>query len=134
MGSSQVRGSARRTAPDRRVRTLAATWWVAALVMTPPFLMLMVASDFLQDRYPGAVLGVMVLGAAWVAGRLPGWSPAQGRPRSLIASALWLAGAALVYPTQEFAADAAYATGVPVVAALVTALLALRLRAPAPRS
>lgn len=127
MSSTPVHRSTRRPVPDRRVRTLAVTWWIAVLVMTPPFLMLMVASDFLQDRYPGAVLGVMVLGAAWVAGRLPAWSHEQGRQWSLLASAAWLAGAALVYPTQEFAADAAYATGVPVVVALVTALLAVRL-------
>ena len=90
-------------------------------------MLLLAVSDHPGDRWPGAVLLVLTAAALIVAAWLLAELRARARPVSLLTSALWLVGAALVYPTQEFAADAAWASGVPALAAVITAALALSL-------
>lgn len=110
------------------LRLLAVTWLVAAAVVAVPAFILAAVSDRPGDGTAGLVLTVMVatgmaLGA-WLLASPSAWA----RRVSLLTSAGWLVGAALVYPTQDFAADAGWAAGVPVLAAVVTAVLAWRAR------
>ena len=114
--------------PRSRLRPLAITWLAAAAVVAVPAFMLAAVSDRPDDGTAGLVLSVLVatgiaLGA-WLLASPSAWA----RRGSLLTSVGWLVGAALVYPTQDFAADAAWAAGVPVLAAVVTAVLALRAR------
>ncbi len=119
---------------ERRARTgtqvvLVAVWWLGAAAMLLPVMMLTVVSDHPEDRYPGLVILGLVVAAVWAGVRL--WSgPANPRARalSLAVSGLWFVGAALVYPTQNFTADAVFAAGVPALVAVITAGLALMLR------
>ena len=109
----------------RRPRALAAAWLVAAVVMVVPTMMLLAVSDGQGDWLPGLILLVLTVAAVVLASWLLTSPDPRARAASLLTSALWLIGGALVYPTQEFAADAAWASGVPVLAAFVTAGLAL---------
>ena len=108
-----------------RPRVLAAAWVVAALLMVVPAMMLLAVSDGQGDWLPGLVLLVITVVAVVLASWLLASPDPRARTASLLTSALWLAGGVLVYPTQEFAADAAWASGGPVLAAFVTAGLAL---------
>lgn len=112
------------TAPRRGWhRAVGAVWAVGALLVAVPMYLLLAVSDHPDDRVPGLVLLVMVVAAAGTALALLARRVSQWRTLSLLTSALWLAGATVVYPTQEFAADAAWAAGVPVVVAVVGAAL-----------
>jgi hypothetical protein len=87
--------------------------------------MLAGASDHTADRLPGVVLGGLVLvglavGAWLVADPQPG-----ALPFSLGASLVWLGGAVVVYPAQDFAADALWASGLPALVAVSTAVTAV---------
>lgn len=105
-------------------RVLGGLWLVGAALVTLPAFMLAGASDHTADRVPGLVLGTLVL----VGLAVGGWLSADPRPAalpvSLAASLAWLAGAAVVYPTQEFTADAVWASGVPALVAVATAVTA----------
>jgi hypothetical protein len=105
-------------------RVLGGMWLVGAALVTLPAFMLAGASDHTADRVPGLVLGTMVL----VGLAVGGWLSADPRPAalpvSLGASLVWLAGAGLVYPTQEFTADAVWASGLPALVAVATAVTA----------
>jgi hypothetical protein len=87
--------------------------------------MLLAVSDLPGDRAPGTVLSLMTLGGLAVGGWVLTRPGAASRTASLAMSAAWLVGAVVVYPTQEFTADAVWAAGVPAVVALVTGALAL---------
>ena len=114
------------TAPRRGWhRAVGAVWAVGALVVAAPAYLLLAVSDHPDDRVPGLVLLVMVVAAAGTALGLLVRPVSQWRTVSLLTSALWLAGAAVVYPTQEFAADAAWAAVVPAAVAVVCAALTL---------
>ncbi|HZJ05282.1 MAG TPA: hypothetical protein VFD59_07410 [Nocardioidaceae bacterium] len=107
-----------------------ALWIVAVVAMLVPTLMLLAVSDNQGDRFPGLVLLVMTVTAVALASWLLASPDSRARTVSLLTSILWLAGAALVYPTQEFAADAAWPSGVPLLAAVITAGLACVLLPP----
>ena len=83
-----------------------------AAATAPAAFMLVAVSDHTGDRLPGVLLGAMVL----VGLALGSWLVASPRLAalrvSLGASVLWLVGAAVVYPTQDFTADALWASGV----------------------
>ena len=106
-------------------RVLGGLWLVGAALTTLPAFMLAGASDHTADRMPGLVLGALVL----VGLAVGGWLVADPRPAalpvSLGASLVWLAGAAVVYPTQEFTADAWWASGLPAAVALLTGVTAV---------
>lgn len=105
-------------------RVLGGLWVVGAALTTLPAFMLAGASDHTADRVPGLVLGTMVL----VGLAVGGWLSADPRPAalpvSLGASLAWLAGAAVVYPTQEFTADALWASMLPALVAVLTGVTA----------
>ncbi len=110
------------------LRPLAITWLAASAVVAVPAFMLAAVSDRPDDGTAGLILALLVAtGIALGAWLLASPSP-WARKASLLTSAGWLVGAALVYPTQDFAADAAWAAGVPALAAVVTAVVAWRSR------
>lgn len=128
MDNTEPTDSHREAAGAAPEKVLAAVWILAALSILIPALMLIAVSDNPADRVPGMILLGLNLGGLVVAGSMfafPGYRLA--RFVSLLMSAVWLVGAALIYPTQEFAADALWAAGVPALAALVTGGLALSL-------
>jgi hypothetical protein len=99
---------------------------VAAVVMVVPTLMLLAVSDHPRDRQAGAVLLVLTVAAVTAAALLLGRRLRRaGRGLSLAASAVWLVGGLVVYPTQRFLADALWAGAAPIVAAVLTAAAAV---------
>ena len=90
--------------------------------------MLAAVSDRPDDGTAGLILTVMVATGVALGVWLLASPSAWARRGSLLTSTGWLVGAALVYPTQDFASDAGWAAGVPVLAAVVTAVLASRAR------
>jgi energy-converting hydrogenase Eha subunit B len=96
-------------------------------VAVPAFI-LAAESDRPDDGTAGLILTVIVATGTALGAWLLASPSAWARRGSLLTSAGWLVGAALVYPTQDFAADAGWAAGVPLLAAAVTAVLALRAR------
>lgn len=102
------------------LKVLGGLWLAGAAVTAVPAFMLAGVSDHAADRLPAAVLGVLVL----VGVALGSWLLAAPRLAalrvSLGASLAWLAGAAVVYPTQDFTADALWASGVPALVAVLT--------------
>ena len=116
------------TQPPPSLRPLAGTWLAAAAVVGVPAFMLAAVSDRPGDGTAGLILSLLVatgiaLGA-WLLAAPSQWA----RRGSLLTSAGWLVGAALVYPTQDFAADAVWAAGVPALAAVATAVVGWRAR------
>jgi hypothetical protein len=109
-------------------RLLAVTSLVSAAVVAVPAFILAAVSDRPDDGTAGLILTVMVATGTALGVWLLASPSAWARRGSLLTSAGWLVGAALVYPTQDFAADAGWAAGVPLLAAAVTAVLALRAR------
>lgn len=106
------------------LRLLGGLWLAGAAATAIPAFLLVGLSDHTADRVPGLVLAAMTLvGVAigtWLAA-----SPRVSALRvSLGASLVWLVGAAVVYPTQDFAADALWASGVPALVAVLTGALA----------
>lgn len=114
--------------PRSGLRPLAVTWFSAAAVVTVPAFMLAAVSDRPDDGTAGLILSVLVATGIAVGAWLLASPGAWARRGSLLTSAGWLVGAALVYPTQDFAADAAWAAGAPALAAAVTAVVASRAR------
>ena len=110
------------------MRPVGVTWLAAAAVTTVPAVMLGAVSDRAGDASAGTVLGVLVLAAVALGSWLLSTSSRWRHDVSVATSGLWLLGAALVYPSQEFAADAAWAAGVPALVAVVTAVMAFRRR------
>jgi energy-converting hydrogenase Eha subunit B len=107
-------------------RLLAVTWLVAAAVVAVPAFILAAVSDRPDDGTAGLILTVMVATGTALGVWLLASPSAWARRGSLLTSAGWLVGAALVYPTQDVAADAGWAAGGTLLAAAVTAVLALR--------
>lgn len=107
-----------------RLRPLGITWLAAAAAVAVPAYMLTAVSDHPDDRTPGVILTVLVATGVGLGGWLLTSPTRSARLASLLGSAAWLLAAVLVYPTQDFTADALWAAGVPALAAVVTALLA----------
>jgi peptidoglycan/LPS O-acetylase OafA/YrhL len=114
--------TATRSASNRRA--LAVVWLVAALVTAPPGWLLFALSDGSPDRWAGVVLLALTVAALALATWLLRTPARSAQTVSLVLSAAWLFGAVVVYPTLDFASDALWAAGVPLVAALVTGALA----------
>ena len=117
-------GSGKTMGVAGELKVLGGLWLAGAAATSPAAFMLAGVSDQAADRLPGMVLGALVLmGLA-----LGSWLVAAPRLAalrvSLGASVLWLVGAAVVYPTQDFTADALWASGVPALVALATAATA----------
>lgn len=106
------------------LKVLGGLWLAGAAATAVPAFMLGAVSDHAGDRLPGLVLGAMTL----VGVALGGWLVAAPRLAALRvsfgASVLWLVGAAVVSPTQDFTADVVWASGVPALVALATAATA----------
>jgi hypothetical protein len=105
-------------------RTLGLTWLTVATPVAVVGTLLVLVSDQSDDRTAGALLWALAaIGFAICAWIL---SSAHKRTRlvSFVASGLWVVGAAVVYPTQEFAADRLWVSGLPVLGAIVTAVVA----------
>lgn len=106
------------------MRILGLTWLGVSLPVLLVASLLALISDHPDDRTAGVVLGVLAVAGlavgAWILVAAPG-APGRARNASFALSAVWLVGAALVYPTQEFAVDALWVAGVPALGALVCA-------------
>ena len=105
-------------------RPLGLTWLAVSAPVAVLATLLVLISDQSDDRTAGLVLfGLVVVGVA-----LGAWILSSSHERALSASvagsALWLVGAAVVYPTQEFAVDALWVSGLPALGAVVTAVVA----------
>ena len=107
-------------------RTLGLTWLGVSAPVGIVATLLVLISDQSDDRTAGVLLWVLAaIGLALGAWILT--SPHDRlRQASLAASALWLVGAVVVYPTQEFTADRLWVSGLPALGALVTAVVAWR--------
>jgi hypothetical protein len=107
-------------------RALGLTWLVVSAPVALVATLLVLISDQSDDRTAGVLLWVLAaLGfglGAWIIGS----SHERTRPLSFVASALWLVGAGVVFPTQEFTADKLWVAGLPALGALVTAVVAWR--------
>lgn len=125
MNTSHMRTGATHSDTSSLSRILGATWLVGSVPVAVPAWMLVAVSDLPGDRVPGAVLSLMTLGGLAVGGWVLTRPGAGSRTGSLAMSAAWLVGAVVVYPTQEFTADAVWAAGVPAAVALATGALAL---------
>jgi hypothetical protein len=108
-------------------RPLGIAWLVAAVPVGVSAFLLTALAERAGERLAGTVLTVLlVVGVAVGAWLLAGARGSTGRTVSLVASGLWAVGAVVIYPTTEFAADALWAAGLPLLGAVVTAVLALR--------
>ena len=106
------------------LRVLGGLWLVGSAVTAVPAFLLVGMSDHTADRLPGLVLGVMTLVGVAIGTWLVTAPRAAAVRVSLGASLAWLAGAAAVYPTQDFTADALWASGVPALVAVLTGVTA----------
>lgn len=106
-------------------RVLGGLWLAGATLTALPAFMLVAVSDHTTDRLPGLVLGGLVLVGLAVGGWLVADPRPAGLPVSLGASVVWLGGAAVVYPAQHFVADALWASGLPALVAVTTAVTAV---------
>ena len=108
------------------MRLVGLTWLGVSLPVLLVASLLVLISDHPDDRTAGLVLFVLAAAGlavgAWILVTSPG-SPRRARNASLAVSAVWLVGAAVVYPTQEFAVDALWVAGVPALGALVCAAI-----------
>ena len=127
MSDIKVDGS-RATGTAGAQRVLGGLWLVGAALTVLPAFMLAGASDHSADRLPGLVLGALVLVGLAVGGWLVADPRSAALPVSLGTSLAWLVGAVVVYPTQEFTADALWASGLPAAVAVTTAAAAAWLR------
>ena len=107
-------------------RVLGATWIVAALPTAIVAFFLLVLSEQPDDRTAGLVLAALAASGAVLGGLLLTADRAPNTFVSWVLSAVWAVAALALYPTQEFVADAIWVSGVPLVAAVVTALVAWR--------
>ena len=111
-------------------RPLGIAWLVAAVPVGVVAFLLTVLAERADERLAGTVLAVLlVVGIAVGAWLLAGARGSTGRTVSLVASGLWAVGAVVIYPTMDFAVDALWAAGLPMLGAVVTAVLATRSRA-----
>lgn len=107
-------------------RPLGLTWLaVSAPVATVAVVLVGISEQTLQRSAGFLLLGLAAVGVAVGAWVLSG-THRRARDASYAASLLWLAGAAVVYPTQDFAVDALWAAGLPLLGAVLTALVAWR--------
>jgi drug/metabolite transporter (DMT)-like permease len=107
-------------------RLLGVTWLVAAALVGVAGILLVVASDHARDHRAGATLLVLAVVAVVVgAGVIRAADRRVGRA-SVAASALWLAGAVVVFLSLTFTTDRLVFAGVPAVVGLLTAAVALR--------
>ena len=105
-------------------RPLGLTWLGVSVPVSVVATLLVLISDHPDDRTAGLVLFVL----AAVGFALGAWiltsSHERAREASFAASLLWLVGAVVAYPTQEFAVDALWVAGLPALGAVVTAVVA----------
>jgi hypothetical protein len=113
-----------------RWRSAAVAWWLGAVGTGAAGWMLWAVSDRAGDDRTGLLLLALALGGVVAGGWLLAGAGRVVRRASLVLSAVWLAGAALVYPRLDFPADRLWASGLPALVALATAVL---LAAPAHR-
>jgi hypothetical protein len=112
--------------------SVGAVWLLGVVPTGLASFFLLAMSDHADDATPGAILAAMA-GAGLLVGGMIVWSSSDvGRLPSLVVSALWLVGAVLVYPTQEFAVDQMWAAGIPALVGIVTGALAFALARPDP--
>ena len=106
------------------LRVLGGLWLAGAAATALPAFLLVGLSDHAADRVPGLVMAAITL----VGVAIGTWLVASPRVTalrvSLGASLVWLVGAAVVYPTQDFTADALWASGVPALVAVLTGVTA----------
>jgi hypothetical protein len=109
-------------------RWLALIWIGAAIPTALVALLLLALSEQDEARVAGWVLaGLAVTGVVlggWLTGRGRHASPAA----SLALSAVWAVAALALWTTQDFLADRLWVSGVPLVVAVVTAVVAVRER------
>lgn len=110
------------------LRVLGGLWLAGAAATAVPAFMLTAVSDHAADRVPGLVLGTLTLVGLAVGGWLVAAPRRAALPVSLGVSVAWLVGGAVVYPTQEFTADALWAGGLPVLVAVITGATAWWIR------
>jgi hypothetical protein len=110
----------------RRLRIAGTVWLLGALPVGFAGWMLLAVSDHSRDNGPGAVLLALAVAGGGTGARLLARPGATARRVSLALSALWLLGAVLVLPRMAFPADQLWASGLPAVVGLATALLAVR--------
>ena len=107
-------------------RLLGATWLVASVPTAVVAFFLLVLSEQPDDRSAGLVLAALAVSGAVLGGWFVSADRGPGAVVSWALSGVWAVAAIVLYPTQEFAADALWVSGVPLVAAMITALVAWR--------
>ncbi len=111
-------------------RTLGLTWLTVSAPVAVVGTLLVLISDQSDDRTAGVLLWALAAIGFAICAWILSSSHERTRLVSFVASALWAIGAVVVYPTQEFTADKLWESGLPVLGALVTAVVAWK----APRS
>lgn len=106
------------------LRVLGGLWLAGAAATALPAFLLVGLSDHTADRVPGLVLAATTLVGVAIGTWLVASPRLTALRASLGASLVWLAGAAVVYPTQDFTADALWASGVPALVAVLTGVMA----------
>jgi hypothetical protein len=110
------------SAEGRHERWLGGTWLAAGLVVGVAGTLLVVVSDHARDHLAGVTLLVLAVVAVVVGARV---LRAAGRRASVAASALWVAGAVVVFLNLTFTTDRLVFAGVPAVVGCLTAAVAL---------
>ena len=105
-------------------RALGLTWLVVSAPVALVATLLVLISDQSDDRTAGVLLWVLALLGFGLGAWILSSSHERTRQVSFVASALWVVGAGVVYPTQEFTADRLWVSGLPFLGALVTAVVA----------
>ena len=115
--------------PAHPVRRTVALTWLGAAIPTVLVALLLLG---LSEESVGRAAGWTLAGLAASAVVLGGWLVGPGRHASaavsLVLSGVWAVVAVALYPTQDFLADALWVSGVPLLVAVVTAVVALRSR------
>lgn len=115
--------------PSPPRHTLALTWLAAAIPTVLVALLVVGLSEQSEDRVAGWVLAALALSAVVLGGWLVSRRGRHTPPAvSLVLSAVWAVAAVALYPTQDFLADALLVCGVPLLVAVVTAVVAVRSR------
>jgi hypothetical protein len=105
-------------------RPLGLTWLAVSAPVAVVATLLMLISEQADDRTAGLVLFVLVAVGLALGAWILSSSHDRARAASFAASAFWLVGAVVVYPTQEFAVDALWVSGLPLLGAVLTAVVA----------
>jgi hypothetical protein len=113
------------SAERRTQRWLGGTWLVAGVLVGVAGTLLVVASDHARDHFAGRTLLLLAVLAVVVGGLVVRVADRRVGLASVATSALWVAGAVVVYLSLTFTTDRLVFAGVPAVVGCLTAAVAL---------